>query len=165
MKKTKVYHWGKYVGEITVDGKKYTKWQIFKMRLVTLFKRTVIASFLIGSIVGAFKIGLSQSVPVTVFADRVTEVPTMPDIPLLDKICKAESGDRQFAADGSVLRGKVDPSDIGYCQINEPTWNDQARKLGYDIYTQDGNIAMAQWLFLRYGSQPWNASKPVWSKM
>jgi hypothetical protein len=102
--------------------------------------------------------------PKLVYADRKVEVPIQPDIPILTKICNAESGGKQFNSDGSVVRGKVNPSDIGICQINEPTWNDRARKLGFDIYTQDGNEAMAQWIFLNYGDIPWSASKAGWNK-
>ena len=81
------------------------------------------------------------------------------DYPLLVKICKAESQNIQFRKDGRVLRGAMNPSDIGFCQINEPTWNDIARKLGYDIYTEQGNKDMAVYIFLHEGSDPWNSSK------
>ncbi|MES2224156.1 MAG: hypothetical protein V4469_04465 [Patescibacteria group bacterium] len=89
--------------------------------------------------------------------------------PILQKICNAEvTGNKntpshQFNKDGSVVRGKVTPSDIGYCQINEPIWNDTARGLGYDIFTEEGNKAMALWLFMNYGDQPWYLSEVNWS--
>lgn len=108
--------------------------------------------------------------PIVVKADTVTvtvEVPkplAIEDFPILMKICKAESGYKQFTSNGNVLRGKVTPSDIGICQINEPIWNDTARKRGYDIYTEKGNEDMAIWLFTHYGTEPWNASKFIWNK-
>jgi hypothetical protein len=81
------------------------------------------------------------------------------DYPLLVRICKAESSNRQFAKNGNVLRGSVVRSDLGYCQINETTWNDTARKLGYDIYTEQGNKDMAVYIYLNEGAAPWLSSK------
>ena len=78
---------------------------------------------------------------------------------MLQKICKAESGNKQFNSDGSVFRGIVNRADIGYCMINEPINNDYARKLGYDIYTEQGNKDFATILFNERGVQPWEASK------
>lgn len=86
------------------------------------------------------------------------------DIPMLVKICKAESGGKQFKANGDVVRGLVNPSDIGYCQINEYINNDEARRLGYDIYTEKGNKDYAVYLFLTRGTEPWNSSRGVWCK-
>ena len=83
---------------------------------------------------------------------------------MLVKICKAESGLRQFNSKGDVLRGKVNRSDIGICQINEVINNDEARRLGYDIYTEQGNKDYAVWLYMHRGSEPWNSSKSIWNK-
>lgn len=86
----------------------------------------------------------------------VTASSTMPL--MLQKICSAESG-KQFNKDGSVVRGAIDKSDIGYCQINERYNNDYARKLGLDIYSEQGNKEFATILFNERGVQPWDASK------
>jgi hypothetical protein len=88
--------------------------------------------------------------------------------PLLKHIASCESwGDpnklpRQFLSDGSVLHGKPNPNDIGLAQINLPTWDATAKKLGLNIYTYDGNLAMAKWIFNHYGSGPWKYSKGCW---
>lgn len=97
------------------------------------------------------------SEPVTIIAPVVFP-------PALEHICNAESGGKQFLDNGRVVRGKVNPSDIGICQINEPIWNDKARELGYDIYTEQGNRDMALWIFNHYGADPWNSSRGAWSK-
>jgi hypothetical protein len=102
--------------------------------------------------------------PLTVYAEKITEVPVNTFPPMLTKICNAESGGKQFNKDGSVLRGRVNPSDIGFCQLNEPIWNDKARKMGLDIYTEQGNKDMALYIFSNYGTDPWNSSKVMWSK-
>jgi hypothetical protein len=69
---------------------------------------------------------------------------------------------RQFLPNGSVLRGYPNPDDIGLAQINLPTWGATAQKLGLNIYTYDGNLAMAKWIFNHYGSGPWKYSKGCW---
>ena len=102
---------------------------------------------------------------VVAHADTVKYITEEREFPkALQAICTAESGGKQFKADGRVVRGHVNPSDIGICQINEPIWNDLARELGFDIYTEAGNKDMALWLFDRYGTEPWNASKHMWIK-
>lgn len=132
----------------------------FKIRVKNFFKRVMFWSFIAGMVYGAFQIGQMSITPEYTKAAEIVET----EFPLLDKICQAESSGRQFREDGKVLRGRVNASDIGICQINEPIWNDKARELGYDIYTEKGNKDMAKWLFVRYGSDPWRASKSIWSK-
>lgn len=108
----------------------------------------------------------SLSLPVkTVFADReVIHTKQLTDFPILEKIAKCESDNKQFKANGDVIRGKKNPSDIGKYQINEYIHNDKARSLGFDIFTEQGNHDMAVYLFTTQGTEPWNSSKPCWSK-
>lgn len=80
---------------------------------------------------------------------------------LLD-VSQCESGQRQFDASGNVLRGIT--GDIGYFQIS-PRWIPTAQSLGYDIYTEQGNIDFGLWLFNKYGLEPWNSSKHCWQKL
>ncbi len=86
------------------------------------------------------------------------------DTPLLAEIARCESSFRQYSEDGKVLRGRVNGSDIGLMQVNEYYHGEPAKKLGFDIYTVDGNLAYAKWLYTREGGQPWKASSPCWSK-
>ena len=89
---------------------------------------------------------------------------------LLKHIASCESwGDpdkepREFLPDGSVLRGYPNPDDVGLAQINIPTWGAKARQLGLDLFTYDGNLAMAKWIFDHYGSKPWVYSEGCWGK-
>lgn len=66
--------------------------------------------------------------------------------------------------DGSILKGYPNPNDIGLAQINAPTWQKKAESLGYDIYTYQGNLNMAKWIFDHYGEKPWNWSKGCWGQ-
>lgn len=87
---------------------------------------------------------------------------------LLERIASCESwGDpnkepRQFLPDGSVLHGEINSDDIGMAQINAPIWGAKAVYLGFDIYTSEGNLGMAKWIFDHYESQPWFWSEKCW---
>lgn len=86
-------------------------------------------------------------------------------------ICTCESGQgsgkpQQYdLVTGGVLHGKQNYNDIGMCQINTQPENGHlvaSLKKGWDIYTEDGNIRYANWLYAHEGSTPWNWSKGCW---
>lgn len=104
--------------------------------------------------------------PVAVKAKEKIEL-----LPALVPICACESTGKktgkptQFNSDGTVKRGKINPNDIGICQINTEPRNGhlvQSKKLGFDVYTEEGNIKYANWLYKKQGSTPWNWSKKCW---
>jgi hypothetical protein len=66
---------------------------------------------------------------------------------------KEESDFKQFGKDGKVLRSKTD--DIGIMQINEPEFLEKSKELGYDIYTTEGNLRMALWIYQNHGPMRW----------
>ena len=68
---------------------------------------------------------------------------------------------REFK-DGKVLRGVPNPQDIGACQINIPFWGATAKKLGYNIYTLDGNVSMAKYILGQQGIKAWEWSQKCW---
>ena len=70
-------------------------------------------------------------------------------------IAQCESSMRQFNPDGSVLRGRVNPKDVGLFQINEYYHLADSIRLGYDIYTLEGNIGYAEHLVETQGFRPW----------
>lgn len=86
------------------------------------------------------------------------------DIPEMVAVAKCESTMRQFDSNGNVLRGRAVSSDIGVMQINEYFHGSQAKRLGYNIYSLEGNLHYARYLYEHYGLQPWSASKPCWSQ-
>jgi len=49
-------------------------------------------------------------------------------------------------------------------QINELYHADTAKALGYDIYSIDGNVAYARYLYEKQGAKPWISSSPCWAK-
>jgi len=87
------------------------------------------------------------------------------DTPILAEIARCESHYRHLnEKTGEILRGTYDVRDVGVMQINEHYHLKQAVRLGFDIYTLDGNMAYAKHLYEQKGVQPWSASKPCWGK-
>lgn len=83
--------------------------------------------------------------------------------PLLE-VARCESQNRQYNADGSVLRGVQNSQDVGVFQINERYHLDASRKMGLDIHTTEGNMEYAEHLYETQGLQPWSWSKSCWSE-
>ena len=89
----------------------------------------------------------------------------VPELPLIfARIAYCESSDRQFDGEGDVVRGSVNPYDVGRYQINMLQWADEAARRGYDLYTEDGNEAMALYLYKKFGTKPWRSSQKCWDK-
>lgn len=87
--------------------------------------------------------------------------------PILAKIAQAESQDRQFKKDGTVVTNvnKDGTVDVGRYQINLYYHEKTAKKLGYDLFTDYGNEQYAIYLIKNYGTLPWRSSEVRWSKL
>ncbi len=87
-----------------------------------------------------------------------------PQDSILVEIAACESGFRQFEDLGrtQVLRGKVNPHDLGVMQINEIANSDFVAQSGRNISTLRGNMEVAQALYNERGTTPWNSSAPCW---
>lgn len=86
------------------------------------------------------------------------------DVPIMAQVARCESTFRHTLKDGSVLRGRVNQNDIGVMQINTYYHGEKAEELGLDLYTIEGNLMYARYLYERKGTQPWSASAPCWSR-
>ncbi len=84
-----------------------------------------------------------------------------PKVPLAIAFC--ESTHMQFHENGTVVRGKENSKDVGVFQINEHYHLEDSKKLGFDIYTTEGNIDYAMHLLESQGKKPWVWSKPCWA--
>jgi hypothetical protein len=79
------------------------------------------------------------------------------DMPNMITIAKCESGFRQFNANGTPLRGGAGGQYIGIFQIGETLHAARAKSMAYDIYTVDGNIAYARFMYFASGTNPWKS--------
>jgi hypothetical protein len=82
--------------------------------------------------------------------------------PVMAEVAGCESSFRQFGEDGDVIRGKVNKSDVGVMQINEYYHGKTADRLGINLYTLEGNMNYAEYLFEKEGTTPWLASSKCW---
>ncbi|HET8575130.1 MAG TPA: hypothetical protein VFM02_03095 [Candidatus Paceibacterota bacterium] len=88
--------------------------------------------------------------------------------PKLRPVCACESAGRwtgtprQFDANGDPLMNFGGTGDVGMCQINVRYHEEDAKALGYDLYTSMGNVLFANYLFSLQGYQPWLASEACW---
>ena len=89
----------------------------------------------------------------------------MSGTPVLLAIAGCESGLKQFDGRGDVIRGRENKNDVGILQINEYYHAENAKDLGFDLYTLDGNLGYAKWLYGKYGTSPWSSSKYCWQKI
>ncbi len=84
------------------------------------------------------------------------------DTPLLVEIARCESNFHQFDKNGELIHGIVNKADVGVMQINKMYHAETALKLKIDLNTLEGNAAFGKYLYSKYGSSPWSASKPCW---
>ncbi|MDD2807651.1 MAG: peptidoglycan-binding domain-containing protein [Patescibacteria group bacterium] len=75
------------------------------------------------------------------------------ETPVMITVAKCESGFRQYNNDGTPLLGHG--LYIGVFQIAAKVHADFAKSLGMDIYTLDGNMAYAKYLYGQLGTRPW----------
>jgi hypothetical protein len=120
--------------------------------------------------------GAAMTAPITLTAANQYELSSNPetlsayvreyyaDDPILVEIARCESRFRHLNKDGEIFRGKINNSDIGVMQINAYYHEEKATDMGLDIYSLNGNLEYAQYLYDKEGSRPWNSSKPCWGK-
>ncbi len=79
-------------------------------------------------------------------------------------VCSCESTGRpnnipqHYAPDGTVLRGRINPSDVGACQINLGYHQAAAESMGLDVFVEEDNYAYANYLYETQGYKPWSWS-------
>ncbi|MEI6058996.1 MAG: hypothetical protein WCP89_04470 [archaeon] len=109
-----------------------------------------------------------NSAIVTVTSDRKTIEKYLrehfADTPILVDIARCESTFVHYDKNGEIVRGRVNNADVGVMQINEKYHLEDAKKLGYDIHTIEGNVDYAKYLYEKYGADPWSASSKCWIK-
>lgn len=86
------------------------------------------------------------------------------DVPVLIEIARCESTFRHELADGSILRGRVDPADTGVMQINRRYHQGSADAMSLNLNNIYDNMAYARHLYENEGTRPWNSSAPCWNR-
>jgi len=86
------------------------------------------------------------------------------EAPIMAEVARCESTYRHLNLSGDVLRGNVNTADVGVMQINERYHGKQASDLGVDIYTLEGNLAYAKYLYEKEGLRPWRSSAKCWNQ-
>ena len=81
--------------------------------------------------------------------------------PRLLRIFDCESGNTQLDQNGKVIISKT--GDVGIAQINEKIHGKTAEKMGLDLRKESDNKKFANWLFSKYGIEPWRASELCWN--
>ncbi len=85
--------------------------------------------------------------------------------PVMADIAWCESRMRHLNPDGTVFRGEKVREDIGVMQINAHYHEERAATMGLDIYSLEGNLAYAKFLYKKQGTTPWNSSRVCWGKL
>lgn len=86
------------------------------------------------------------------------------DTPIMIAIAKCESEFTQFGKGGMALNGGMGGKMIGVFQVYSDVHADFALANGMDIYTLEGNLAYARYLYQNEGTRPWLSSFPCWNK-
>lgn len=84
------------------------------------------------------------------------------ETPVMIEIARCESEFRQQNDSGTVLRGGAGGQMLGVFQFYESIHLANAKSLGYDINTLEGNLAYARHIYEKQGTTPWNSSKSCW---
>ena len=87
------------------------------------------------------------------------------DIPIMIDIAGCESTWVHTKENGEVLRGYVDPRDIGAMQVNTYYHLATSKQMGLDIFDFRDNLKYARFLYERNGTRDWLASRKCWSKV
>lgn len=170
MKPLKVFWNGKRLKDIYPHA---TRWQMFKYSVRVWTMRAVKVTFAVAALYVAGAIGATFN-PQIVYADPIEVNP-----PVLDRIAQCESHTSHYCTDalvakhmcpkgmvGQVLvRGNNNKSvDVGLYQINADVWGATATAQGFNIFTEEGNTAMARWIYENKGTEPWYASSKCWAR-
>lgn len=163
---TKVYYGRDLIGRFTCDGKNYTRFQLFVLKV----KRTVKLSFLTA---GAFSalgwavvLGGHISPAQIVFAKQEVIKEVKGKAPVMERIAKCESGNSHIdPKTGQVymLANTNKTVDVGKYMINT-VWHKKAKELGLDITKEVDNEKMAYYIYENIGTSPWSASSHCWSR-
>lgn len=161
MKSIKVTYMGKRLKDIYPHA---TKWQVFKYRVRRFMIQLAWCLVLALVVVGIFEAGRYINPPIIYTQQEIIkEVPAK--LSVMTRIAKCESNGSHYAKNGQVLvsGNKNGSVDVGLYQINT-IWFREATDMGLNLFVEKDNIAFANHLLDKYGTEPWVWTKPCWNK-
>lgn len=136
-----------------------TRWQMFKYRLRKFFRKVLLTTAFLASLVAIFELGGMLN-PIYYVTEAQTLTPPIP--PVLQRIAVCESHNSHYDLNGQV---KINATqDMGKYQINVPTWGKKAKELNLNLAVEKDNEAMAVWIYENKGTGDWSASSKCWDK-
>ena len=166
MKKTHIFFGNQHIDSFNCTGKKYTKYQIMKIKIKSFFKKVLFWTVVILALAATVQ-GFRLAYPTVVTVETIKEVIVNQEIkyPVLDRIAQCESGNKHFDKNGQVmLRGNTNKTvDVGVFQINS-VWFAKATELGLDLTKEADNREFAKYLYTTRGTEDWKFSAKCWSK-
>lgn len=161
----------KYEGLGTYKRSKAGRFDSFKT-----FVRRVVRWTIKWSVISAAVLTLAAVIGSTYFSSSTVtyaekKVEVVVPGPILDRISDCESGNgmagsaSQSSKDGQTVIhiNNNGTYDIGKYQINS-IHRAQATKLGFDLFTEAGNKAFAEWMWNNKGTGDWDSSAHCWRK-
>ena len=163
MTPVKVVYMGKRLKDVYPHA---TKWQVFKYRVRKFFIKLIWCAILALVVVGIFEAGRYLSPKAVIYTQQevIKEVPIK--APIMERIAKCESPTGHYGKNGQVVtRGNDNHTvDIGYLQINNTYWGAKATELGLNLFVEEDNKKMGDWIYQNIGTSPWSSSMKCWNK-
>lgn len=143
-----------------------------KLKNVVSAMIVLVSLLLLSSVATAARAGEKEDFVVTLDKLSPEQVATLKrsyysfegDLELL-KAAYCESSFEHTNPDGSVKVGEVDPRDKGLMQINTGYHLADSKRLGFNIFDEEGNRQYARFLKRHQGMRPWKPSLPCRSKL
>ena len=142
-----------------------TKWQIFIYKVKRFFKVLFWGLVIAGVLITIYELGsITSNKVIYTKQEVIKEVPIK--APIMERIAKCESPTGHYGKNGQVaVRGNDNHTvDIGYLQINSYYWGEKATELGYNLWIEEDNKKMGDWIYQNKGTEPWSSSKKCWNK-
>jgi hypothetical protein len=81
------------------------------------------------------------------------------DVPVMIEVAKCESHLKHFDENRKVIKNRSGSSAVGVFQIMASIHAEDAKNMGHDIMTIEGNVDYARHLYETSGTKPWEADK------
>lgn len=164
-KPVRVYYNDKLYAKVDINKKTKIKKDNFEAKVIAgiiIFLGMVVGGSFFFEDATTIREAEAKEIPKTIVIEKIVKVKDDSIPPILKKIFDCESGGKHYDKNGKVIRGKIDKADTGIAQINLRYHGAEAKRLGYDLMTESGNIGYAKYLLENFGTKFWSASAKCW---